>query len=378
MSKFKILMFVDRMRTGGIQILLVNLLETFDRDKYQIDVLLLDDGTKYPLEDKLTELKANVFKLEKTWLNTPTDYIRYNTNIKNFFKKHHDYNVVHLHSSSKNYLVLKFAKKYNIPIRIAHSHNTGFQSHNPFKVILGNLLKNRLIKYSTDLLACSNIAGEWLFGRRLVDAGKVTVIKNGVDLERYKYNPSIRMNIRTNLEISDKLVIGNVGRFVAQKNHSFLLDIFFEIKRIEPKSVLLLAGIGELMDSAKEKARMLGIEKDVKFLGFRTDVNEITQAMDLFLMPSLYEGFPVTAIEAQAAGLPCVLSSSITKEAAILDDTIYIDLNQPAKYWAERSVEIAKSSNREDSFYILKRKGFDIADMALTLEEIYCRKADVI
>ncbi len=378
MTKLKILMFVDRMRTGGIQILLINLLSIFDRNKYQIDVLLLDDGIHYPLEEKLSEMNVHVYKLENTWINKPIDYIKYNTNVKRFFARHHDYHVVHLHSSSKNYLILKYAQMYNIPIRIAHSHNTGFQTHNPLKVLFGNLLKKRLIKYSTDLLACSKIAGEWLFGSRLVNSGRVIIIKNGVDLEKYKYNPQLRKNKRTELGVNDRIVIGNIGRFVEQKNHTFLLDIFAEIKKIEPKAILILAGVGELMDSMKDKAKVLGINKDVIFLGFRTDVNEILQAIDLFLMPSLYEGFPVTAIEAQASGLPCILSSSITKEAELLDNTIYIDLNQTAEFWAKCAVQIAGSTNREDSFYILKSKGFDIADMALTLDGIYCRKVEGI
>lgn len=374
MSKIKVLFFVDRMRTGGIQILLVNLLKTFDKDKYCFDILLLDDGTDYPMERDVVEAGARIYKLKGIWVDAPMDYLKYKKAVRNFFEEHHDYNVVHMHSSSKNYLILKYAQKYGIPIRIAHSHNTDFQTHNAAKVLIGNILKTNLIKYATDYMSCSQLAGEWLFGKKMVEDGKVLVIKNGVDIDKYRFNPKVRQDKRIELGICDKVVIGNVGRFVTQKNHIFLLDVFAEIKKLRPQSVLILAGIGELMDSIKEKAKVLGIEKDVKFLGFRSDVNELIQAMDLFLMPSLYEGFPVTAVEAQASGLPCILSNSITKEAALLDETIYIELKQPAKYWAEYAIESIGKSKREESFKILKDKGFDIADMAKTLENIYCRE----
>lgn len=374
MNKIKVLFFVDRMRVGGIQILLVNLLKIFDKDNYCFDVLLLDDGTDYPMEKDIIKTGATIYKLKDTWINTPMDYLKYKKAVKNFFEEHHDYNVVHLHSSSKNYLILKYAQKYGIPIRIAHSHNTDFQTHNAAKVFIGNVLNTNLIKYSTNYLACSQIAGEWLFGKKMVNDGKVLVIKNGVDIDKYRYNPKVRQDKRIELGINDEIVIGNVGRFAIQKNHIFLLDVFAEIKKLEPQSVLMLAGTGELMDSIKDKAKDLGIEKDVKFLGFRSDVNELIQAMDLFLMPSLYEGFPITAIEAQASGLPCILSSSITKEAALLDETIYIDLKQPAKYWAEQAMESIGKAKREESFKILKDKGFDITDMSKTLEHIYNRE----
>lgn len=374
MEKVKVLLFVDRMRTGGIQILLVNLLKVFDKKKYSFDVLMLDDGTDYPMEKDIIEAGASIYKLKGIWINTPIDYIKYKKAVSAFFNEHHDYDVVHMHSSSKNFLILKYAKEYGVSIRIAHSHNTDFQTHNRLKIIIGDALKKQLIKYSTDCLACSKIAGEWLFWEKMVEDGRVLVIKNGIDIEKYQYNQKVRDDKREELGISDKLVIGNIGRFVRQKNHDFLIDIFSEIKKIEPNSILILAGIGELMNSIKEKVKGLGLESDVLFLGFRSDVNELTQAMDLFLMPSFYEGFPVTAVEAQAAGLPCVLSSSITDEASILDETVYVDLNQSAAYWAEQALKCIGKSDRKNSYETLKSKGFDITDMAKSLENIYARE----
>mgnify|MGYP004501953721 FL=1 len=276
-----------------------------------------------------------------------------------------------MHSSSKNYLILKYAQKYAISIRIAHSHNTGFQTHNVVKICVGNIMKERLMFYATNYLACSKIAGDWLFGKKAVETGKVKIIKNGIDIDRYRYNPIMREKKRKEIGVTDNIVIGNVGRFVTQKNHTFLIEIFAEVKKKESKAVLLLAGIGDLMEPMKEKAKELGLDDSVIFLGFRTDVNELIQAMDLFLMPSLYEGFPVTAVEAQASGLPCILSDSITKEAALIEETVYIDLKKPSEYWAKHVVEKIGKSNRENSYKTLKAKGFDIKDMVISLENIY-------
>lgn len=371
MEKIRILYFVDRMRTGGIQILLINLLKSFDKEKYCFDLLLLDDGNDYPMERKIEDVGAIIYKLKGVWVDSPFDYIPYKKAVNNFFAEHHNYDVVHMHSSSKNYLILKCAQKYGIPIRIAHSHNTGFQTHNAVKIFIGNLMKKQLIQCSTHYLACSEIAGKWLFGEKLVAKGRVMVIKNGIELEKYKYNDLIRKIKRDELGIKNQIVIGNVGRFVPQKNHIFLLEIFAEILRLRPDTLLLLAGVGETMIDMKAKADKLGISDNIKFLGFRMDIYELMQAMDIFLMPSLYEGFPVTAVEAQAAGLPCVLSDTITKEAALLDDTIYIDLNKDAKYWAAQTINLIRNTDRENSYTVLKAKGFDIKDMSESLGRIY-------
>ncbi|MCD7780296.1 MAG: glycosyltransferase, partial [Candidatus Gastranaerophilales bacterium] len=240
----KVLFFVDRLRVGGIQILLRNLFEIFEKDKIECELLTLDDGEHYDLEDTISSLGITIHKLTGIWLRRPTDYFGYFKAVKEFFKYHHDYDAIHINTGPKNYYILKCAMIYGIPVRIAHSHNTGFQTDSSAQVLLGNIMKFFLKRYATDYFACSSIAGKWLFGSRMVENGKVIIIPNGINLNKFKFNADIRNKIRSDLEISDKLVIGNVGRFTKQKNHNFMIKIFKEIHNNNKNSVLLLIGIG--------------------------------------------------------------------------------------------------------------------------------------
>lgn len=371
--RYKVLFFVDRMRVGGIQILLLNMQRNFDPSVIQCDYLVLDDGETYEYEDKFRELGANVYKLKGVWMNGIKDFPVYCKAMDAFFKEHHDYAAVHMHASSKNFMLLHYAKKYGIEKRIVHSHNTGFQTHSPLKTLAGNCFKFPMKRLATDFFACSELAGRWLFGDKAVEQGKVYVMLNGIELEKFEFNPETRKRVRNELKVKDnQIVIGNVGRFSAQKNHKFLLEIFSAIHKLDPTAVLLLAGIGELMEESKKQAQLLGISQSVRFLGFRSDVMELAQAMDVFLMPSFYEGFPVTGIEAQASGCPCVFSDTITREAALLDKTIYISLNETADDWAQKTLNTAKSKvDRGKSREILKNNGFDIKDTVKYLEKFY-------
>ena len=170
-EKIKVLYFVDRLRHGGIQQLLIEILKNIDKTKIQMDVLVFNDGITYPLEDEVKKLGVNLYKING-WIKTPLSYIKQKKVLDEFYKEHNDYNVVHLNSSSKNFLLLKEAKKFGIPIRIAHAHNVGFQTKNKVKILVGNILKNALIKNATDYFACSKTAGEWLFGKDIVKTRK--------------------------------------------------------------------------------------------------------------------------------------------------------------------------------------------------------------
>lgn len=371
MKRIKVLFFVDRMRVGGIQMLLVDLFRHFDPKTIECELLLLDDGEAYDLETQVREMGIRVHKLDGIWLRKPWDYLRYCKAMKSFFEEHHNYVAVHMNSGPKNYFVLKYAKQYGIPVRIAHSHNTGFQTSSKSQVLLGNLLKAPLRRAANVYLACSDLAGEWMFGK---DAS-VKVLPNGVDLDKFRYDPEIRQRVRTEWGVTDdQLIIGNVGRFTTQKNHTFLIDIFDEIHRIVPNAVLVLAGIGELMEQTREKVQSLALEDSVKFLGFRSDVTALTQGMDVFLMPSLYEGFPVTAVEAQATGLPCVFSDTITREVKILDQVQYISLQASTQEWAKAVCNATHTVKRETCNTYLHQKGYDINDMVNELMQLYCNE----
>lgn len=368
--KIKVLYFVDRLLGGGIQQFCLENIKNMDRSKVQIDFLLLDDGETYPLEDEMRKLGCNIKKID-AWIWKPTDYIKHKRNIEKFFKENHDYKVVHFHGSSKNYMILKYAKKYGIPVRIAHAHSVTFQTKNKLYKIAGNLLKGKILKYATVYFACADTAGEWLYGKKNVENGKVKIIHNAIEYSRFKPNRKIREKFRKDLNYSNKdLVFGHVGRFDKVKNHTFLIDIFNEIQKQNKNSKLLLIGAGPLEEEIRNKIKKLKIEEKVTFTGFKMNVNEYMQAMDAYIMPSLYEGLPITGVEAQAAGLPCFMSKDvITKEVKISDGLKFISLDASAKEWAD---EILSSNlSRRNNEQALKEAKYFIEDTAEELKNYY-------
>lgn len=373
MEKIKILYFVDRLLLGGIQKLIVEWALKIDKSKFQVDFLLLDDGQEYDLEKRLKEEGFHVYKLEGIWIKSLLDYIDYAKALDLFFSNHRDYKVVHMHSSSKNFLVLKYAKKYQVPIRIAHSHNIDFQTKNKLKKCFGDVLKISLRKYATDYFACSTIAGEWLFGKQIVKGPSFKVIHNAIDYGKFKFDPKMREKMRAEFKISgDVLLIGNVGRFMNQKNHTFLIDIFYELTKLNPNVMLILIGIGEKEEEIKNKVAKLHLKDRVIFAGFRENVNELMQAMDVFLLPSLHEGLPVVGIEAQASGLPVFTSKDVvTKELKITNQVHFISLEKNASEWAN---DILKSDlSRGNTRKYFEKEGFLIEDIVKELSDFYMK-----
>lgn len=363
----KVLYFVDRMLRGGIQTFVLENWRHMDHTKVQIDFLLLDDGNTYELEDTLRGLDSRIYKLKGIWVKKPKDFVSYQRAVDAFFKVHHDYRVVHLHSSSKNYMVLKCAKKYGIPVRIAHSHNIGFQTTSKVQILIGNLFKPLLKYYATDYFACSEDAGRWLFGRK-----KITVIKNAVDIDKYRYEPIKADCMRKKLKLDGKKVVGHVGRFTHQKNHTFLIDVFKELVELDSDYRLLLIGEGALEEQTKAKVKTYGVENKIIFAGFKTNVEDYMQAMDLFVFPSEFEGLGLVLIEAQAAGLPCYASEKVVpQEAKVSDLLTYIPLEDGPKMWAEQIDKTWKKFKRETPEDAIAERGYSIVETAKQLERYY-------
>lgn len=371
MAEYKILLFADRMRAGGIQTLLLSLLRSFDRTQIQPELLVLDDGESYPLEDAVRALGVPVHKLQGIWLRGPADYPRYWRALDAFFAAHPGYQAVHLNSGPKNWPVLACAKRHGVPVRIAHSHNTGYQTSSRAQRLLGDCFKLPLRRCANRWLACSEEAGRWMFGQKAMNEGRVQVIPNGVELARFGFDPARRNAQRAALGLREELAVGCIGRFTPQKNHDFLLDVFAALHKQQPRSVLLLAGVGEGMETARYKAEALGIAGAVRFLGYCPDVSGLLQAMDLYLMPSFYEGYPVTGVEAQAAGLPCLFSDTVTRQVKLLDTTEYFPLDAGPEAWARRALALSSEFDRAQAVRKLYKQGCDVAEMARTLTELY-------
>ncbi|MCH5311499.1 MAG: glycosyltransferase family 1 protein [Prevotella sp.] len=366
----KVLFFIDRLRLGGIQVLVKDILLYNDRSRMVIDILNLDDGTEYPLKKEIEDMGINVFQLKGIWLRTPWDFFAYQKAVDRFFEQHHDYDVVHVHSGPKNCFILKAAKKWGIPVRVAHSHNTGFQSKNPVSIMLGNMLKRPMERYATHRVGCSAMACEWMFGKDSVESGKAKVILNAINCDLFIYNEKIRHEVRRELGLENKFVLGHVGRFETQKNHSFLLDIFAEVAKKRDDACLVLIGIGSLMENMKRKAETLGVADKVMFLGFRSDRERIMQAMDTFVFPSLHEGLSVVLIEAQASGMPVFASDSTTAEVSYSPYIKFLSLNKGASEWAEEIVGRGVVE-RKDMKNEIKKAGFEINEMIDNLYRLY-------
>ncbi|APM41312.1 hypothetical protein BS101_16930 [Clostridium kluyveri] len=354
------------MDRGGIETFIMNVYRNIDRSKVQFDFLM---HTK-----RECAYNSEIFKLGGRIYYVPPrnqGILKNRKELNEFFEKHSEYKIVHQHVSSLSYITpLKIAKKYNIPIRIIHSHNTKQGGNFLHKYI--HYWNRLFIKYyATNYFACSDLAAKWLYGRKQYNLGNFTTINNGIEVEKFTYNNNIRDKVRAELGVSNKIVIGNIGRFSYQKNHEFLIDIFNNIYQKSDNFTLLLVGDGELRSHIQNKVKDLKLQDNVIFTGIRSDIPYILQAMDIFVMPSHYEGLPVTLVEAQAAGLPCVVSSNITRQIKITSDIIYINLSDSVEYWSKCVMKLVSNHVRKNTKQQIIDAGFSIKIIAKYLENKY-------
>lgn len=338
--------------------MLMNYYRHMDREKIQFDFLEhRRDRAAY--DDEIESLGGRIFRLPR--LNPlSSDYFHA---LNAFFAAHPEYRIVHSHLDCMSAYPLCAAKNAKVPVRIAHAHSTS-QDRN-WKLVFKLISKKLISLYTTDLFACSADAGEWMFGTK-----DVHILPNAIDIERYAFNLLIRNQTKKALGLDDAFVIGHVGRFSAVKNHSFLTDVFAQIKRQEPNSKLLLVGAGSEMQAVQQKVKTLGLGTDVIFTGVRNDVANLMQAMDVFVFPSLYEGLGIVLIEAQAAGLPCVVSDTIPREAYLTDLVTAEKLSSSVEKWAEKILK-KRDFPRTDRRDEIAAHGFDITTEAVKLQEFY-------
>lgn len=289
--------------------------------------------------------------------------------------KKNKYDCIHIHVSEAGeafafYAGVKpFCKKI-----IIHSHNSGvgcesskFTIGAKIKVCLHKLCKHLISGKNVVRLACSDLAGKWLY----LPKHDYTIVNNGIDTEKFVFDRQVRDKIRAELKIENKFVVGHIGRFSYQKNHKFLIDIFNEIYKENSNAVLLLLGCGELEKQIREKVHALGLDKEVIFYGTVSNANEFYQAMDCFVLPSNFEGLPVVAVEAQAAGLKFLCSDVVTKEAKITELLEFMSLSESAEAWAKKVLSYDNGYDRIDMSDEIKRAGFDIKYSAKQLERLY-------
>lgn len=357
----RILQVVTYMGRGGLETMLMNYYRNIDRSKVQFD-FLTHRSEKADYDDEIEALGGKIYHLPR--LNP---FSRgYLSALDRFFKEHREYQVVHCHQDCLSGVVLKVAKANGVKFTIAHSHNAN-QDKN-LKYLVKIVAKRNITKYADKLFACGQEAGQWMF-----NTDDFEVLNNAIDTDRYTYDEEKSKDIRKSLGVEGKFVVGHVGRFNPQKNHEFLIDIFDEVQKIEPDSVLMLVGDGDLRGNIENKVKALGIEDKVKFMGIRSDVNDLMQAMDVFLFPSLYEGLPVTMVEAQASGLKCIISDKVPTECALTDNVQVVKLEDSPKIWANQVLEY-KNYERRNTKQDIEKANFDIKANAKWLQEFYLNK----
>ena len=366
MRIIRVLQVVTIMNRGGLETMLMNYYRKLDKTKIQFDFMTnrLERGH---YDDEIEALGGKIYRLSPI---KPGNYNKYFKELDEFFKEHKEYKVVHSHINENSGFVLKAAKKAGIECRIAHSHLSDLKLDYkyPFRVYARRNLKENV----SDYFACSQRAGEWLFGKEISSSGKVIVLNNAVDTEKFKINKDIRDKVRMELGIEDKKVIGHVGRFNPQKNHEFLIDVFNEVYKNDKGTVLLLIGDGYLKEKIEDKVKKLNLEQGVKFLGVREDIPELMQGMDLFLFPSQFEGLAVVMVEAQAAGLKVITSTGVTKESDITNNVEFIDLSKGAEYWAD--IVLNSDFKKRDDINLMIKKGYDSTNNVKWLSDFYLKK----
>jgi len=371
----RVLNVVGLMSPGGIETLIMNIYRNIDREKVQFD-FLTHKGIDGTFDEEIKRMGGRIYKMPKIREGDKTYYFRffkYISALKKFFKEHPEYHIVHGHMTNTAAIYMPIAKKYGRVICcIAHSHLT--QARPGLSGIVTDILHKPLPRITTDCFACSEMAAKWIFSEEAIQKGKVKIIKNGVDPKRFFYDQTKRSEIRKNLGVSNQYVIGNVARFKTEKNHTFQIDVFEKFHKENPDSVLMLIGEGELVDSMKEQVKKLKLEENVLFMGLRNDVSDLMQAMDLFFLPSLVEGLPVVAIEAQATGLPVITSTAVTEETDITGNVKFINLEDDISVWVKEIENTRRNFIRKDMKKYIHDGGYDITETAKWLEDFYLSK----
>jgi glycosyltransferase involved in cell wall biosynthesis len=359
---------------GGVSSFLYNIYQNIDRSKVQFDFLSPDVTTYGIHRDEICREGGKIFEFHIRG-NVIYKKLRLYKELKCFLKEH-SYQIVHINSGNFffNYTTVLAAKHAKVPVRILHSHNAGNTDQSQLKNLFFKMMKPFMEKNATVLFACSEKAASYMFTKKSVDAGRVRVIPNGIDTQRFRRDPQVRAALLKEWNLENRFVVGHVGRFMTQKNHAFLIDIFQEIHRREPRSVLLLFGEGELLPQIRDQVKRLGLEDSVRFMGIMNDIERAYQVMDVFLLPSLHEGLPVTGVEVQAAGIPLLVSDRITKELKIVDDVAFLPLEAGAAAWAEAALSV-QSEQLTDHTEQIRDAGYDVHQVANRLQRFYIHAA---
>ncbi len=370
----KVLVFGITDNPGGVESVIMNYYRNIDRKKIQFDFLCNTEIVAY--EDEIKKLGGTIYRVTAR----SKDRKKFYQDLDEFFKNHsNEYIAIWVNVCSlANIDYLKYAKKYGIKRRIIHSHNS--QNMDSFvRGILHRLNKLVLIKYATDFWSCSEKSSEWFYFKKIINSDEYLLVNNAIDCDKFKYSENTRKKYRDEFCLQDKFIIGNVGRLHFQKNQDFAIDVFNEYLKQDPNSILMLVGDGEDKEKLEKKVSELNIIDKVMFMGVRDDVNNLYQAMDLFLFPSLFEGLSLSLLESQASGIDCLVSDTVSSESFFSDNLTSLSLSDSVDSWIKKIGEFkANRSNRKNCSSMTCKKisdaGYSIEFEAKKIQENFLKE----
>lgn len=348
------------LRYGGTEGFMMNYWRHFDRERIQIDFLThTDTGEKGVYDDEILAGGGRMFFLPIKSKHP----LQYTKVLKELLQRER-YDAVHSHADAANAGILSVAKQVGVPLRVSHSHNTATQTANMLKKWYNDREKRRIPSVATHLLACSRLAGEWLYGDT-----DFTVVSNAIEPERFAFRQDVREAVRREWQWENATVIGHIGRFCYQKNQAFLIESFRRLYERHPEMRLLMVGEGEDESAVRELITRYGLTEAVRVVGPTPRVAEFYQAMDVFALPSRFEGLPIVLLEAQAAGLPCIVSDSVSSQSNITGHIQFLPTDDAEK-WSQ-VLETATALPRYESRLSLQQAGYDITQQAHRLQKLY-------
>lgn len=362
----RVLHVVTYMGRGGLETMLMNYYRQMDKDQVQFD-FLVHRQEEAAYDSEILESGGKIYRFERLvpWSSS------YKKKFVSFLQEHLEYQIIHVHQDCLSSVALSCAKKAGIPVRIAHCHNSSQDKNWKYPIKL--FYKRKIADNATRLMACSHEAGEWMFGK----GHTLQILPNAVDLSSFGFNETIRNCVRKELGLENQFVLGHVGRFNSVKNQRFLLEVFTEYRKKNPESFLILVGDGPEREAMEKKCEGLHLKDAVLFAGQRTDVNRLLMAMDVFCFPSLYEGFPVSLVEAQTSGLPCLISDRITHDCVICKDLVqFASIDHGPDPWIvglEQIKEQNGKQKRKARTEEVQQAGYDIETEARKLQEFYLK-----
>lgn len=366
-TPIKVLQVMGIVESGGVEAVIMNYYRHIDKTEVQFDFVMHKGSNS----DYIAEVKSMGAKVyEVTPYSNP---IRFIQEVYSIIKKE-NYQIVHSNMNALSLFPLFAAYLAGVPVRILHNHSTDTKAE-PLRTLVKHLLRPFAKIFANQYWACSRLAGGWMYGKKAVKEGKVTIINNAIDLKKFAFDEAKRKKLRDELGLQDCFVIGHVGRFMKQKNHDFLVDIFAEVAKKQDNAKLLIIGDGPLREQIENKVKTLGLDEKVIFTGVRSDVADLYNAMEVFVLPSFYEGLPVVGVEVQANGLPFLCSSNVTREILISDRIELLKLEDGVKAWAEKILAFVNKKRIMASKDISK-SGFDIEVEAKKLGERYRKLAE--